>query len=580
MRGKNIGAPSFMGCKGVMSVAQKSLRDLLQGANQVIGIAVANADHARGESKKPAAKRKGQTAPKRQIGDKDLLDALFDRVTPFYLTDSSGNIVISNKAFRDLAPRLYSSDEDLPSLDETPAALKAIIEQLHANGEEIRRSDTISIDDKENYYISNHFAIRSDKGQIIGFGGIYEDVSPLARATQKAGEMEGWLQDVIRSSSDWLWAVDHNFNLTFVSPRISEAIGTPAQSLNGRNFFTLGKFDDAGEASGTQKEMEIHRPFRNRTFLMEGTDGQPRHVLVSGVPVFAEASGRFEGYRGTGTDITRRFKAEQTATDAKAELEITLEELRQRNKDLVLALEKSHVADKAKIDFLAMMSHELRTPLNCIIGFSDAATQKVHGPLNQSYVEYFKNIHKAGGHLLDIINDILDTANIEARNIAIDAIPVRVRELVEEAANMVDPKVGDKRRIEIDNSKVVDPGLLVLADRLRARQILVNLLSNAIKFTPDDGRVGVEVGSGGDGLIEITVWDTGIGIPADEQERVFDPFYQVEKNILSRETEGTGLGLAISRQLAQLMKGDLTVESAVGEGTRFILSLPQAKPAK
>ncbi|MCZ6741694.1 MAG: ATP-binding protein, partial [Alphaproteobacteria bacterium] len=88
------------------------------------------------------------------------------------------------------------------------------------------------------------------------------------------------------------------------------------------------------------------------------------------------------------------------------------------------------------------------------------------------------------------------------------------------------------------------------------------------------------VGLGADGLIDITVWDTGIGIPADEQERVFDPFYQVEKNILSRETEGTGLGLAISRQLAQLMEGDLTVESIVGEGTRFTLSIPQAKPIK
>jgi PAS domain S-box-containing protein len=475
-----------------------------------------------------------------------------------------------------LAPHLYAPDEDPASLDETPPGLRAVIEQLHAKGEEIRRSDTASIDDKEIYYISNHFAIRSDKGQIIGFGGIYEDVSPLARATRKAGEMESWLQDVIRSSSDWLWAVDHNFNLTFVSPRISEAIGTPAQALNGRHFFTLGKFDDTGEANGTQEEMAIHRPFRNRTFLMEGTAGQPRYVLVSGVPVFDEASGRFEGYRGTGTDITRRFKAEKSATDAKAELEKTLEELKARNKDLVIALEKSQVADKAKIDFLAMMSHELRTPLNCIIGFSDAAAQKVHGPLNQSYVEYFKNIHQAGGHLLEIINDILDTANIEARNIPIEAIPVRVTDLVEEAANMVDPKIGDKRRIETDTDQGADPGLLVFTDRLRARQILVNLLGNALKFTPGDGRVGVEVGLGADGLIDITVWDTGIGIPADEQERVFDPFYQVEKNILSRETEGTGLGLAISRQLAQLMKGDLTVESTVGEGARFTLSLPQA----
>ena len=562
-----------------MTVTQKSLRDLLQG----IGIAPANAAKPRARPKKPAAKRpnaknRGQTTAKQQAEQKDLLEALFDRVTPFYLADSSGNVVISSKAFRDLAPHLYTSDEDPGSLDETPAALMAIIEQLHARDEEIRRSDTALIGDKETYYISNHFAIRGDKGQIVGFGGIYEDVSPLARATRKAGEMESWLQDVIRSSSDWLWAVDHNFNLTFVSPRISEAIGIPAQALGGRHFFTLGKFDDTGKAGATQQEMEIHRPFRNRTFLMEGTDGQPRYVLVSGVPVFDEASGRFEGYRGTGSDVTRRFKAEKSAAEAKAELEKTLTELKERNEDLARALEKSQVADKAKIDFLAMMSHELRTPLNCIIGFSDAATQKIHGPLDQSYVDYFKNIHQAGGHLLEIINDILDTANIEARNIAIDAMPVRVADLIEEAANMVDPKIGEKRRIETGGDQGADPGLLVLTDRLRARQILVNLLGNAIKFTPKDGKLGVEVSPGADGLIDITVWDTGIGIAADEQDRVFDPFYQVEKNILSRETEGTGLGLAISRQLAQFMKGDLRVESTVGEGTRFTLSLPQVLP--
>lgn len=563
-----------------MTVTQNSLRDLLQGTHQGAGIAAANTNKAEGKLKASNTKRRDQKPPRRKSDQKELLEALLDRVTPFYLADSTGELVITSKAFRDIAPHVYASDADSSLTDQAPPALMAMFERLHATGEEIRRSDTALLGEKENYFISNHFAIRDDKGQIIGFGGIYEDVTPLARATQKAGEMESWLQDVIRSSSDWLWAVDHNFNITFVSPRISEAIGTPAQSLYGRHFFTLGRFDDAVVGDGTKEDMEIHRPFRNRTFLMEGTAGQNRYVLVSGVPVFDEITGRFEGYRGTGTDVTRRFKAEKSAAEAKAQLEKTLAELRSRNQDLVLALEKSQVADKAKIDFLAMMSHELRTPLNCIIGFSDAATQKIHGPLAPSYVDYFKNIHKAGGHLLDIINDILDTANIEAGNITIEAIPVRVRELVEDAANMVDVKVGDINRIQLDGGKVNGTDLYVLTDRLRARQILLNLLGNAIKFTPDDGEVGIEVGVGVDGLIDITVWDTGVGIPADELERVFDPFYQVEKNILSREKQGTGLGLAISRQLAQMMKGNLSVESKVGEGTRFTLSLPQAKPAK
>ncbi len=145
---------------------------------------------------------------------------------------------------------------------------------------------------------------------------------------------------------------------------------------------------------------------------------------------------------------------------------------------------------------------------------------------------------------------------------------------------MVDPKVGDAQRISMGGKDGIRDDILILTDRLRARQILVNLMSNAMKFTPEDGQVGVEVGLGENGLIDITVWDSGIGIPAEEQDRIFDRFYQVEKNILAREVEGTGLGLAISRQLAQLMDGDLTVESTVGEGTRFTLSLPQAQASK
>jgi len=559
-----------------MSTTQNSLRELLRGVGTLnAGVQVEKHQPRKGSA---ARKRKGRAALKQKAGHKDLLDALFDRTAPFYLADSSGDLVITSKAFRDIAPMLYGADDVPVSIEETPDPLLSLIEQLDANREDIKRTDTVSIEGKKRHYISDHFCVFDEKNDVVGFGGIYEDVTPAARANGKAGEMERWLCDVIRSSSDWVWSVDHNFNLTFVSPRITEAIGVPSQTLTGRHFFTLGTFEDRDGAQQTRADMEAQRPFRGRALLMEGTEGDTRHIVVSGVPVFNETSGRFVGYRGTGTDVTRQFDAEQSATRANAELEQTLGELRQRNNDLAVALEKSQVAEKAKIDFLAMMSHELRTPLNCIIGFSDAATQKIHGPLKESYVEYFKNIHKAGTHLLDIINDILDTANIEAGNVTIEPLPMRVSNLVEEAANMVEPKIGDKRQIVTKKGKVVDTDLLVLADRLRAKQILVNLLGNALKFTPGGGQVGVDIAIGAAGLVDISVWDTGIGIPEGELEQVFNPFYQVEKNILVREVEGAGLGLAISKQLAQLMNGDLTVESTVGKGTRFTLSLPQAHP--
>lgn len=561
-----------------MSTTQTSLRELLRSIDR--DPAEAPKEPLQGPRSRKAARDNGKTRPvqKQQAIRKGLLDSLFDRIAPFYLADASGRLVTCSKAFHETARYLFSLEEDGAGLANTPDALIAIFERLHKGGGDIRRSDTVEIDGNERHLISTHFSVRDSRDRIIGFGGIYEDVSTLARTTKKAGEIEGWLQDVIRSSSDWLWAVDHNCNLTFVSPRISEAIGTPAQALAGRHLFSLGQFDsEMGGDASTRRDMELHRPFRNRTLLMRGPDGETRHVLVSGVPVFNESTGRFEGYRGTGTDVTQRLEAERSAMESKTELERALKELRKRNDELLDALEKSKVADRAKIDFLAMMSHELRTPLNCVIGFSDAAIQKVHGPIDDAYLDYFQNIHKAGSHLLELINDILDTANIEAKNVAIEVVPVRVTDLVDEATNMVDPKIRSDRRVLVEDSAAKNGDLLVLADRLRARQILVNLLSNAIKFTPDDGKVGIEIGDGPDDLVNIAVWDTGIGIAPDEQERIFDPFYQVEKNVLSREVQGTGLGLAISRQLAQLMKGDLTVESKVGEGTRFTLSLPKAE---
>jgi two-component system cell cycle sensor histidine kinase PleC len=567
-----------------MSATQSNLRDLLRSAGVNADTQADSKSATKGSqsTKARTTKRKAPAALKIRPGHKELLDVLFDRITPFYLADSAGNLVLCSKKFRELAPYIFTDDGDPVSLDNgTPTGLMAVINQLSEDDEEIQRSNTVSIDGQKSYFTSEHFKILDDNGEFIGFGGIYEDVSALARANHKAGEMENWLQDVMRSSSDWLWSTDHNFNLVFVSPRISEAIGSPAQVLKGRHLFSMGTFaPDDLEAAATKQDMESHRPFRNRSFLMEDGDGETRYIRLSGVPIFNENNGRFAGYRGTGTDVTGRFEAEKSAVQAKADLETALGKLQGRNEDLVLALKKSEVADNAKIDFLAMMSHELRTPLNCIIGFSDAAIQKVHGEMDEAYLEYFANIHKAGGHLLDLINDILDTANIEASNVAIEPTTIRVTELVEEAINMINPKVRGEGRILSESDLSGGANLVVVADRLRARQILVNLIGNAVKFTPKKGKIGVDVKAGPNNRADITVWDTGIGIAEEELSRVFDRFYQVEKNILARENEGTGLGLSISRQLAQLMKGDLTVESTVGKGTRFTLSLPMATTAK
>ncbi len=506
-----------------------------------------------------------------------LYQGVMDQALPIYVADFGGNLLYSNKAFAEIAPALFGLADGVELPGETAPGLMKIIERLYLDMRTVEIKDTVEIGGESRNYTSRHFPIHDEDGELLGFGGLYTDVSQQNRAALRAAQMESWLQDVVRSASDWVWEIDANFNLTFVSPRISEALGLPPQLLNGKHLFSLGQFEDDPESSHTGKEiMDRQSAFRHRVFLMPDDQGRTRRIHLSGVPVFDETGGKFVGYRGTGTDFTRQYEAEQSASQAKNELEKTLEVLRQQNVQLDLALGKAQVANKAKMDFLAMMSHELRTPLNAIIGFSEVASQKVFGPLNDTYLGYFDDILNAGRHLLTIINDILDTANIEKQELSVEVAPVRARELIQEARALVALRAEEKG-LDITGVDIEDNWSL-LVDRVRARQIFVNLLGNSVKFTPKDGKIGVETRETADGKLALTVWDSGIGIPAEEQDHVFEHFYQVENNILSRRDQGTGLGLSVSLYLARLMGGDITLESETNNGTRFTVALPLAKP--
>lgn len=546
-----------------MGMTKPSLRELLRGA----------ADDVAAEASENAPIRSDSgTSPEEYV----LLRGLLENAAPAYVADAGGHMIAWSRSFERIAKALFGAApySDAGGRAFAPPGIMEIVEQIYITKREIGRTDDIEIDGEARRLSSRHFPIHDDHGNCIGFGGVYEDITPMNRLARKSGEIQGWLDDVIRSTSDWIWAVDANFNITFISPRVSDVVEVPAQLLVGRHLFSLGEFDSEDHPSAqTRADIARRAPFRARRFLVVGRDGHHHHILLSGVPVFEDGSGRFVGYRGTGTDITGRLAAEQTAVRINGELRKTLEELHRRNEELAIALEHSKVADHAKVDFLAMMSHELKTPLNGIIGFSDAALHGIHGPLDKAYREYFGNIHKAGQHLLAIINDILDTANMERREIPVRIEPLRAEDLIAEAVSLVD--LGVAVNLDLSGLKTKSD-LVVQADHLRARQIIVNLVGNALKFTPDHGRVGIDVTETHDGMVAITVWDTGIGIPAAEQSRVFDKFYQIEHNMLSRGTEGTGLGLSISRHLARLMGGDLTLASVQGQGSRFTLRLPRA----
>jgi signal transduction histidine kinase len=375
---------------------------------------------------------------------------------------------------------------------------------------------------------------------------------------------------VLRSASDWVWETDAGGQITFISDRIAQVAGVPPTLLIGRPLTALGVGHD--DARRLAHVLEARAAFRGFVLDVRDREGRPRRHQLSGVPFF-EDGGRFVGFRGTGTDISAQHAAELASRESRRKLEETLSELHQQNQRLDAALERAQAAARTKGEFLANMSHELRTPLNAIIGFADIISGQSFGADAGRYADYAGDILKAGKHLLRIVDDVLEYSRREQTAIAVVAHATDVGEIVEEAHAYV-YEAARRRGIDLTIAEPRVP-IAAVVDRTRALQVVINLLSNAVKFTPSGGAVGLEIATP-PGAVTITVWDTGPGIPLDQQERVFEPFHQVHDEAYSRPHDGVGLGLAIARRLARMMGGDVTLESTPGAGARFTARFPRA----
>ena len=235
------------------------------------------------------------------------------------------------------------------------------------------------------------------------------------------------------------------------------------------------------------------------------------------------------------------------------------------------ARSEADAASQVKTQFLATMSHELRTPLNAIGGYAELLELGIHGPVTDAQRDVLNRIQRSQHHLLSLINNVLNLVKLETHHVRYDVATVSLGPVLDFVAEATGPQRRSKR-LRYDTSGCARE-LAVRADEEKLRQILLNLLSNAVKFTDDGGAIAVECTTE-HRTIRIHVKDTGIGIAADQQEKIFEPFVQVDRR-LNRPMEGTGLGLAISRELAHGMDGELTVESRVGEGSTFTLALPR-----
>jgi PAS domain S-box-containing protein len=268
-------------------------------------------------------------------------------------------------------------------------------------------------------------------------------------------------------------------------------------------------------------------------------------------------------------DITERKQMQVALELERNQLAKRVEErttdLSQANSNLARAL-------RVKDEFLANMSHELRTPLNAILGLSESLGEQIAGPLNEKQQKYITTISESGHHLLSLINDILDLAKIEAGQITLDINKVDIHQVCQASLRMI-KQLAQKKNQEV-LLEIGDEVGLMWADERRLKQMMVNLLGNAVKFTPEYGKIGLEVhGDQAANKVTITVWDNGIGIKEEDLARLFQPFVQLDSG-LAREATGTGLGLALVAQMARLHGGSVGAVSVPGEGSRFSIILP------
>jgi PAS domain S-box-containing protein len=505
----------------------------------------------------------------------ELAASLPSEPNPTYLADAEGNLLYGNGPFELLRPALMpaagASGRRLEVLSDT-------FERLRRGEAQLYDLRSIEQDGKPRIFAGRHFPLEAKNPGEAGFAGTYIDITRGFALGRIQAEAERRLEDYLRSTSDWVWECDSSLRLTYVSGRIGEVLGTPAKALTGRFLLTLGYFANDEDGAAVHKLTALRAPFRGAMFVMETQSGDRRHIALSGVPIFDSANGRFAGFRGTGTDVSRAHEAEQRASDAQASLARVVRDLKERNAQLDQALAESQAAIRTKTDFLARMSHELRTPLNAIIGFSELSAQQPFGEMHGKYLGYFQDICRSGRHLLAMIEDILDATRIESATIEIKLEPVDVGASLAEARSVVGLRAEQK---QVDLSRVIlDQKYWVKSDKRRLTQIFVNLLTNAIKFSPPGSRVGVEIGTIGELWVDVGVWDTGIGIEADQLDRVFEPFYQIKADAMIGANSGAGLGLGISRDLARLMGGDIKATSTPGRGSSFTVRLARAIPPR
>ena len=420
-------------------------------------------------------------------------------------------------------------------------------------------------------------ALHDDKGRLLGFAKVTRDLTERREAEEALRESEERFRMLVEGVRDYaIFMLDPTGHVTTWNAGAERINGYRSKEIIGQHF---SKFYPEEDRAAHKPERELEIATRTGKYEEEGwrirSDGTKfwSSVLITAI---RNKTGELVGFGKVTRDLTERRRSEQRALEDARRMameEAARRAAEDRAQELHSLVERADEANRAKSQFLAAMSHELRTPLNAIGGYADLLAMGLSGPLTPRQKEQLDRIKRSQMHLLGIINDILNFSRIEAGQFVYNIAVVPMREAIEAVVQMMMPQaVANRLRL---GAEECDSSIVVCADQPKLEQILLNLLSNAVKFTPPGGSIALSCVKDGD-EVRVEVSDTGTGIPKEMLDSIFEPFVQVGRT-LTAPAEGTGLGLAISRDLARAMGGDITVESTVGVGSTFRVSLPAAE---
>jgi PAS domain S-box-containing protein len=416
-------------------------------------------------------------------------------------------------------------------------------------------------------------------GSVQGSVWVVRDITTrrLAEAALRASEDR--FQQVVENAHEWIWEVDSDGRYTYASPIVTEILGySPAEIVGKKYFYDLFHPDDREATRGAAMEAMARRlPFREFTNRNLHKDGRIVWLMTSGVPIL-DPAGNLLGYRGTDADITARKEAEDEIRAKSERLELlnrTLDEERQKLLALTAQLTEANNELKrlseAKSDFVAAASHDLRTPLTTIIEGIRLTEDGSLGPVNAEQLQFLRYAREEALRLGEIINNVLDVAKLEGGKLLVHKVRVNVADVVGRIQQVYGSYAQDKGLRFFVELPPVPPQ--VYCDAGHYHRALANLVGNAVKFTAAGGSVTIRLAEEDHENVVTSVRDTGVGIPREQQHRIFEKFEQIRRPS-GEPQSGTGLGLTLSKQLVEMNGGRIWFESVEHEGSVFYFALP------